>query len=89
MCSSDLKPIVAARPRPTFEALVESIKGWTRARGDDRLQLWAVSSNGPALTLYRRCGFEATGATRPLAHTPGLIEAHMVAPISGGPAPGR
>ncbi|HJZ32158.1 MAG TPA: GNAT family N-acetyltransferase [Hyphomicrobiaceae bacterium] len=71
------------------EALVESIKGWARARGDDRLQLWAVSSNRPALTLYRRCGFEATGATRPLAHTPGLIEAHMVAPVSGGPAPGR
>src|SRR5262245_20475626 len=35
------------------EALVESIKTWARSRGYDRLHLWAVSTNLPALALYR------------------------------------
>ena len=61
------------------EALVESVKTWARSRGHACLHLWVVSVNAPAIALYRRCGFHASGAERPVAHTPGLIEWQMVA----------
>jgi GNAT superfamily N-acetyltransferase len=60
------------------EALVESVKSWASSRGYHRLQLWAVSNNLPALALYRRCGFQPSGATRPLAHRPELDELQML-----------
>jgi len=61
------------------EALVESIKSWARSHGHQCIHLWVVCSNQPALALYRRCGFHASGVTRPLAHTPGLTELQMLA----------
>ena len=66
------------------EALIESVKTWARSRGHDRLHLWAVSSNAPALALYRRCGFRDNGVTRPLSHTPGLSELQMLVPLLPG-----
>jgi GNAT superfamily N-acetyltransferase len=60
------------------EALVDSIKSWARAGRHDTLNLWVVSTNTPALTLYRRCGFVASGRSRPVAHTPELMELHML-----------
>jgi GNAT superfamily N-acetyltransferase len=60
------------------EALVESIKRWARSGGHDTLDLWVVSTNTPALALYRRCGFLATGKSRPVVHTPELTELHML-----------
>lgn len=61
------------------EALVESIKSWAISRQHACLHLWVVSVNTPALTLYRRCGFQLSGRERPVAHTPGLVELQMLA----------
>jgi GNAT superfamily N-acetyltransferase len=66
------------------EALVESIKNWARSHGHQRIHLWVVCSNAPALALYRRCGFQASGVRRPLAHTPGLTELQMLAFLRPG-----
>jgi GNAT superfamily N-acetyltransferase len=72
----------SARRLGIGEALVESIKTWARSRGENRLHLWVVSSNAAALALYRRCGFEPSGATRPVSHTAGLIELQLVAQLA-------
>jgi GNAT superfamily N-acetyltransferase len=64
------------------KALVDSVKSWARAGGHDTLNLWVVSTNTPALALYRRCGFLATGRSRPVAHTPELMELHMLAGLA-------
>ena len=61
------------------EALVESVKAWATSRQHACLHLWVVSVNAPALGLYRRCGFRASGRERPVAHTPDLTELQMVA----------
>ena len=66
------------------EALVESIKSWASSHGHQRIHLWVVCSNAPALALYRRCGFQASGVTRPLSHTPGLTELQMLAFLPPG-----
>ena len=70
------------RQRGIGEALVESVKRWARSGGNDALNLWVVSVNAPAIALYRRCGFVATGRSRPLGHTPDLVELHMVVDLA-------
>lgn len=57
--------------------LVDKVIDWARARGWARLLVWIASGNAPALALYRRRGFRATGATRPSAHTPDLMECEL------------
>jgi GNAT superfamily N-acetyltransferase len=57
--------------------LVEAVAGWASARGDARLRLWVTASNDPAVGLYRRCRFSPTGRSRPVGHTPSLIEIEM------------
>jgi GNAT superfamily N-acetyltransferase len=64
-------------------ALIESIVGWTQTRDAGRLVLWVTSSNEAAIALYRRCGFRPTGLTRPVGHTPILIEDEMVRDLDG------
>jgi GNAT superfamily N-acetyltransferase len=58
-------------------ALIETIVGWARARGSMRLTVWITANNEPAHSLYHRCGFHLTGATKPNAHTPTLPELEM------------
>lgn len=67
-----------ARGRGIGIALVESIVGWAQSRGAARLVLWVTASNEVAIALYRGCGFRPMGITRPLAHTPTMIECEMV-----------
>jgi GNAT superfamily N-acetyltransferase len=67
----------AARRQGVGAQLVDKVTDWARARGWGRLLVWIASGNAPALALYRRCGFRATGATRPSAHTPGLMECEL------------
>jgi len=43
------------------EALVETVVGWARTRGVERVVLNVVDSNTPAIRLYERCGFRDTG----------------------------
>lgn len=59
-------------------ALVESVVAWARARRAACLALWVTSNNDAAIALYRRCGFQPTGATRSVAHDPTLTEFEMV-----------
>jgi GNAT superfamily N-acetyltransferase len=72
----------SARRLGIGQALIESIKIWARLRGDKTLQLWVVSCNLAARALYRHCGFAASGATRAVSHTAGLIELQLVAPLT-------
>jgi GNAT superfamily N-acetyltransferase len=53
--------------------LVEKVIDWAKARGWARLFVWIT-----AIALYRRCGFRATGASRPNAHTSTLVECEML-----------
>ena len=68
----------AARRQGVGVQLVDKVSEWARARGWARLLVWITSGNAPALGLYCRCGFRATGATRPSAHTPDLMEHELV-----------
>lgn len=67
----------AARRQGLGRALVEAVVAWARARGATQVDLHVTESNGAALALYRRCGFELTGERQPLAHTPSLLEVGM------------
>jgi GNAT superfamily N-acetyltransferase len=67
-----------ARRLGVGSALIEAVAAWARACGAARLTLWVTSGNDPAVALYQRCGFRATGVTRPLAHTPSLAECEMI-----------
>ena len=66
-----------ARRQAVGAQLAEKVIDWARARGWARLLVWITSGNAPALSLYRRCGFRATGALRPSAHTPDLMECEL------------
>jgi len=59
-------------------SLVETVVEWAQARGSARIHVWITSGNEPAAALYRRCGFQSPGATRPSARTPALLELEMV-----------
>jgi GNAT superfamily N-acetyltransferase len=66
------------RGRGVGAALVEAIADWARAANAARLRLWVTSTNGAAISLYRRCGFEPTGERRPRRLTPSVAEIAMV-----------
>lgn len=66
-----------ARRQGVGAQLTEKVIEWARARGWARLLVWITSGNAPALALYRRRGFRATGALRPSAHMPDLIESEL------------
>ena len=68
----------SSRRQGVAVALIESVVGWSRSRGATRLVLWVTSRNEAAIALYRRCGFQPTGGTRSVAHTPTLIENEMI-----------
>jgi GNAT superfamily N-acetyltransferase len=59
-------------------ALTEAVSAWALSCGAARLTLWVTSGNDPAVALYQRCGFQPTGATKPLDHTPTLAEREMI-----------
>jgi GNAT superfamily N-acetyltransferase len=63
-------------------ALVEAVIQWARGRGATQLQLWVTDANGPARSLYTRCGFALTGRTKPLPSRPTIREALMARPLA-------
>jgi GNAT superfamily N-acetyltransferase len=71
----------SARRQGAGVALIEQLATWVRERGGSRLALWVTSGNEAAIALYRRCGFQLTGATKPLAHTPTQSECEMTRDI--------
>ena len=46
------------------QALLHALEQWARAAGLHRLQLPVVTTNEPALSLYRRLGFSVEGVLR-------------------------
>src|SRR4029450_5781378 len=67
----------AVRRQGTAQALLRFLAGWARERGADVLNLHVTATSAPAIALYERLGFRATGATEPLVHTPSVRENHM------------
>jgi len=65
------------RRQGTAQALLRVLAAWARERGADVLNLHVTETNAPAIALYERLGFRATGATEPLPHTPSVRENHM------------
>jgi ribosomal protein S18 acetylase RimI-like enzyme len=59
------------------EALVAAVVAEGRRRGASEVRLWVTATNDPARRLYRRCGFEPTGAAAPLPSNPALVEERM------------
>jgi GNAT superfamily N-acetyltransferase len=59
-----------ARGRGIGADLVNAVVDWARQRRAEGLCLWVTSTNAPAIAMYVRCGFQDSGARRPLPHTP-------------------
>ena len=56
----------ASRRIGVGDALVDAAIEWARANGVSRLQLYVVDDNAPAIALYARKGFRATGVVATL-----------------------
>jgi len=67
-----------ARGQGIGGALVNAVVDRARACRADGLGLWVTATNGTAIALYARCGFEETGERRPLPHTPSADMLRMV-----------
>jgi GNAT superfamily N-acetyltransferase len=68
----------SARREGIAVALVDALTSWARNCGANQIVLWVTSDNNPAISLYQRCGFRFTGASKLHAHAPGLTEREMV-----------
>ncbi|MGE3536626.1 MAG: N-acetyltransferase family protein [Candidatus Tectimicrobiota bacterium] len=66
-----------ARRQRVAQALLRLLIAWARQHEVDVLNLHVTSSNTSAIALYQRLGFQATGTSRPLPHTPSMHENHM------------
>lgn len=58
-------------------ALTVQVLDWARESGAESLRLWVVTTNLPALALYRKAGFIETGTSQPLPSNPSLLEVEM------------
>lgn len=65
--------------------LVGAVREWSEQVGAERLILWVVDTNTPAVTLYGRCGFTETGETQPLRSNDTLTEIKLAMPLAGMP----
>ena len=66
------------------KALLNALEQWARAKGLHRLQLPVVTSNEPALALYRRMGFTVEGVLRQSVVVEGCkLDQFMMAKLLG------
>ena len=59
------------------KALTGAVVEWAVERGASRIALWVTEGNDPAIALYERMGFKATGRTVPHAANPTLRALEM------------
>jgi ribosomal protein S18 acetylase RimI-like enzyme len=64
----------AARRQGVAQALMNGISDWAFGSGAEALTLWVAESNDPAVALYRKLGFTATGNTQPMPSTESISE---------------
>ncbi len=63
-------------------ALMAGLEEWARAAGIHRLQLPVVTTNAPAIALYRKCGFTVEGTLRESAQVEGrYVDQYMMAKL--------
>ena len=74
----------AERGRRIGVGLMRAVVGWAIEGGHRRLLLWVTAGNRPALKLYERLGFQRTGRSQPLPHTPSVLELEYVADLADG-----
>jgi ribosomal protein S18 acetylase RimI-like enzyme len=67
----------SARGRGVGELLVGTVLDEARARGLRRVVLDVAHENAPAVRLYERMGFVATGGTAVMPHDPSITEFEM------------
>lgn len=76
----------AQRGRGIGAEMLRAIAGWAHERGHTRLLLWVTEGNWIALNLYERMGFQRTGRTKPLPHTPSVLKLEYGVELIGGSA---
>jgi RimJ/RimL family protein N-acetyltransferase len=63
-------------------ALMAGLEEWARAAGIHRLQLPVVTTNAPAIALYRKCGFALEGTLRQSVWVEGRpVDQYMMAKL--------
>ena len=76
--------VAEARRRGAAAALVEGVADWVRSQGARCLMLWVRDNNAAAASLYRKCGFRATGLQRAVAVAPARAEIEMLRELNSG-----
>ena len=72
----------AARRLGVGQALIEAVKAWAIDAGYPRLGLGVTITNAPAIALYERAGFVATGDRFPLRAGSDLTFQIMAIPLA-------
>jgi GNAT superfamily N-acetyltransferase len=70
-----------SRGRGTGAALLDALIATAHQLGLHTLALFVVDGNLPAERLYSQHGFVRTGHTKPLPHTPEIVEVEMRLPL--------
>lgn len=73
------------RRRGVGRLLLHELVEWGRGRKLKELKLEVTSRNGPAIRLYERSGFRATGRTVPYPNDASMVEIEMVLRLDGEP----
>jgi ribosomal protein S18 acetylase RimI-like enzyme len=71
----------ARRGAGVGRALAEAVFGWARERGFGCVVLWVTDGNTPAIALYERLGFKASGRRDRLPSNPRLEVFEMERPL--------
>jgi GNAT superfamily N-acetyltransferase len=54
--------------------LIETVAGWAREQGVNRLELWVADGNDAARALYAKAGFAHSGDRQPFPSNPAIME---------------
>lgn len=73
-----------ARAHGVGRALTAAVIEWAQSQRFTRLALWVTAINRPAITLYERAGFVATGQRDVLPSNPTLETLEMIRELGPG-----